>query len=66
MTLPIFHSVGQILQSLIQEVPVDGIVGLVQDSFGRLTTINQVGLGFFVLSLLVQVLGYVSQVVGAE
>lgn len=56
MVLPVINSIDQIVQSLIEQIAVDGFIGLLKGAFSRGDTGGQVGIGGVVLSLLPQVL----------
>ena len=56
MILPVVYSVDKILESLIKQITIDGLVGLVQDPLSSLAACYKIVFGVSILSLLGQVL----------
>ncbi len=53
---PIVHSGNQVFQCFVEESAVHGLVGPLQHALGGVDACGQVGLCFFVLALLQQIL----------
>jgi len=62
VVLPIVNPGNEVLQSFIQEITIDSLVGFLQGSLCRADAGGKISPRRFVLALLQQVLGNVSQV----
>lgn len=51
--LPVIYSAHKILESFVQEIPIDSIVSFVQDSFSGFASGNQIGLCLLIFGLLI-------------